>query len=154
MKFRTAALIGLVLVFLLLSFLSSVSGIPLLTAGEKLPPASSLKAGDVLTHVKVTAYCPCTKCCGPVAVGLTATGRDAWETLGVAVDFKSIPKNCTLEIPGVGQLVADDTGGAMRQDAKKGIYHIDVRFHSHEEAKKWGVQLLEIKIVSITGRQQ
>lgn len=98
--------------------------------------------------MKVTAYCPCAKCCGKYADGQTAIGRNAKTTLGVAADPKLLPYGTKLNIPGIGIREIDDTGGAMRQNAKKGICHIDVRFHNHETAKRFGVQWLNVEILS------
>jgi len=97
--------------------------------------------------MKVTAYCPCPKCCGKYADGKTSIGHNARTTLGVAADPKLIPYKTLLVIPGIGTREVDDTGGAMRKSAKEGIYHIDVRFHNHEEAKKFGVQWLNVEIL-------
>jgi len=113
---------------------------------------SNLSSREVTTFgktakMKVTAYCPCSKCCGPKAIGKTSTGHDAWKTFGVAADPKLLPYRTKLDIPGVGIREVDDTGGAMRQDAKKGICHIDLRMHSHQEARKFGVKWLEVKIL-------
>ena len=98
--------------------------------------------------MKVTAYCPCSKCCGPNAKGITSTGKNAVKTSGVAADPKLLPYGTKLNIPGIGIRVVDDTGGAMRQDAKKGIYHIDVRFPNHQQALKWGVKKLPVEILN------
>jgi len=98
-------------------------------------------------RMKVTAYCPCEKCCGKYSDGLTAIGRNAKTTLGVAADPKLLPYGTKLEIPGIGVRKVDDTGGAMRQSAKKGIYHIDVRFHNHEQALNFGVRWLNVKVL-------
>ena len=71
----------------------------------------------------------------------TSTGRNATETRGVAVDPRAIPYGTRVRVPGVGTLLADDTGGRMREDwRKRGILHIDVRFPTFEQAKNWGVQ--------------
>lgn len=94
----------------------------------------------------VTAYCPCRRCCGKYADGITATGRNAYTTRGVAVDGKLIKKGSWVTIPGVGKFLADDVGGAMRQSAKKGRYHVDLRFSTHEEALQWGRKELDIFI--------
>lgn len=95
----------------------------------------------------VTAYCPCEKCCGKFSeFGLTSRGRDARTTRGVAVDPKLIKYGSNVEIPGYGRFVADDTGGAMRQSGKKGIVHIDLRFHNHNEARQFGRKNLEVTI--------
>jgi len=98
-------------------------------------------------RMMVTAYCPCRICCGKDADGKTSTGKDAFKTLGVAAEPKLLPYGTKLEIPGVGVRVVDDTGGAMRQDAEKGIYHIDLRFPNHKEARKFGVRWLDVKII-------
>jgi len=103
-----------------------------------------------IIKMKVTAYCPCKKCCGIYADGKTSTNRDAWNSLGVAADPKLLPYGTKLKIPGVGIREVDDTGGAMRRSAEKGIYHIDVRFHDHEEAKKFGVKWLDVTVLNPT----
>ena len=97
--------------------------------------------------VTVTAYCPCKKCCGRFADGRTHTGRDAYKA-GVAVDPTVIPLGSRLDIPGYDRgpngngswILADDTGS--RVVGKR----IDVRFKTHEEAIKWGVKRLKIRI--------
>jgi len=118
-------------------------------------------APATMARTKVTAYCPCKKCCGPHAIGKTSIGRDAWKTFGVAADPKLLPYRTKLEIPGIGIREVDDTGGAMRQDAKKGVYHIDIRFRLpdgvkktpenmekvHQEAKRFGVKWLDVKVL-------
>ena len=98
-----------------------------------------------IIRMKVTAYCPCKKCCGKFANGKTATGKNAYLP-GVAADPKLLPYGTKLEIPGVGIRIVDDTGGAMRAAGKKGIYHIDVRMETHQEAKKFGVKWLNVKV--------
>lgn len=96
----------------------------------------------VEVEVKATAYCPCSRCCGRFADGMTSMGRDAGFP-GVAVDPKRIPYGTIIEIPGIGKLEADDTGSAMRN--AEGL-HIDIRFRTHEEALQWGVQTIVVKI--------
>lgn len=89
-------------------------------------------------RVKVTAYCPCARCCGVHADGRTATGRNAYRA-GVAVDPSIISLGSRLDIPnyprgpnGNGSwIIADDVGGAIDG------HHIDVRFRGHYEALKW-----------------
>jgi 3D (Asp-Asp-Asp) domain-containing protein len=102
--------------------------------------------------MKVTAYCLCPRCCGKwanVRTRVTSTGKDARIFDGVAADPKLLPYGTVLDIPGVGKRVVDDTGGAMRQDAKKGIYHIDLRMASHKEACRFGVRVLDVTIISL-----
>ncbi|KKQ96181.1 MAG: hypothetical protein A3F95_03205 [Candidatus Nealsonbacteria bacterium RIFCSPLOWO2_12_FULL_39_31] len=127
---------------------------PILTAEPNAKQAQTpanleriFKAAPVTKRMKVTAYCPCYECCGPCAIGKTSIGRDAWKTFGVAADPKLLQYKTKLDIPGIGVREVDDTGGAMRQDAKKGICHIDLRMHSHQEARKFGVKWLDVKVL-------
>ena len=111
--------------------------------------SATVNANEVrVVKMKCTGYCVCTKCCGPNACGLTSTGKDARKTMGIAADPKLLPYKTKLNVPGIGVMTVDDTGGAMRQDAKKGICHIDIRFASHEDALKFGVKWLDVKIVN------
>lgn len=106
--------------------------------------ANSARGRDQLRKVGrfktlVTAYCPCRKCCGRDANGVTSTGRNAFRYQGVAADPKAIPYGRYVRIPGVGFRKVDDTGGAMRQSwRKKGIVHLDLRFRQHKDALNWG----------------
>ena len=88
-------------------------------------------------EVLATAYCPCRKCCGKFADGKTAIGYDA-NTKGVAVDRRLIPLRSKVSIPGYGLVVADDVGGAIKNN------RIDVRFPSHQTALEWGRKNLTI----------
>lgn len=115
-------------------------------AAEK-PRKKGTRTKERTVKMLVTAYCPCRVCCGPQAHGVTSTGDNAWVLDGVAADPRLIPYRTRLRIPGVGVREVDDTGGAMRQSAKRGIYHIDVRFTSHAEAKRFGRKWLKIKIL-------
>jgi len=96
--------------------------------------------------VLATAYCPCSKCCGWKARGITSTGNDARRP-GVAADIRHFPYGTRLLIPGVGARVVDDTGKALRKDAKNGIVHIDVRFSRHNDAVKFGRQQLTVEVL-------
>lgn len=96
----------------------------------------------------VTAYCPCSKCCGTFSDGRTAwwggvNSGDA-SMPGVAVDPKVIPYGTWIEIEGLRPLQADDTGSAMRRSTKQDIIHIDVRFRDHATALEWGRRLIPI----------
>ena len=108
-----------------------------------LPQAAWAKVRTV--DAVVTAYCPCRVCCGPNARGITSTGQDARQS-GCAVDPRLIPYGCRVRIPGVGWRTADDTGSAMREHGEKGVFHIDVRMPSHEQAVRFGVRHVAIRI--------
>src|SRR5581483_3216903 len=85
----------------------------------------------------VTAYCPCPKCCGPHAHGLTASGKPISFNGGqfVAADTKLFKFGTMLEIPGYADgkpVEVVDKGGAIKGN------HLDVFFPTHEQAREWG----------------
>jgi len=88
---------------------------------------------------KVTAYCPCEKCCEKYADGITASGyklRKGNKLCAANFDFCTV-----LKIPGYGIAPVLDRGGAIKEDC------IDVYFDTHQEALEWGVQYLKIRII-------
>ena len=96
--------------------------------------------------MEVTAYCPCTKCCGPNAHGMTASGKDVGYNGGafVAADTAQYSFGTRLSIPGYhdGQSVeVIDRGSAIKGD------HLDVFFPTHQQALQWGRQRLPVTIV-------
>lgn len=112
----------------------------------------------------VTAYCPCSICCGSHANGRTSTGvnvrsGDPHDAYGYAVDPSVIPYGTRIYVPGYWEslqnnrsfiptepLKADDTGGAMRRSGRRGILHIDVRYRTHRAAQKWGTREMRVFI--------
>jgi len=92
--------------------------------------------------VTATAYCPCRRCCGPYARGLTKTESNAWGP-GVAVDPRVIPLGSVLVVPGFNgdkPIFADDIGGKIKGK------RIDVRMKYHWQAKEWGTQVLVVRV--------
>lgn len=95
--------------------------------------------------MEVTAYCPCPKCCGPHAQGLTASGKPVSYNGGhfVAADKRLFRFGAKLQIPGYadGQPVeVTDRGGAIKGN------HIDVFFPTHEQAKQWGRKWIAVTV--------
>ena len=90
----------------------------------------------------VTAYCPCTECCGPQARGITASGRPVSANGGRFVAAaRDIPFGTLLIIPGYNDgrpAEVLDRGGAIKGD------RLDVYFPTHEEARQWGVRRLVV----------
>lgn len=112
-------------------------------ASESVAP--SLDAHKKVVWLEVTAYCPCAKCCGPHAQGLTASGRSIAYNGGqfVAADKKLFKFGTKLTIPGYagGEPVeVIDRGGAIKG------YHIDVFFPTHEQAKEWGRKRIAVTV--------
>ena len=93
----------------------------------------------------ITAYCPCEKCCGRWADGITSTGTTATQGRTIAVDPRVIPYGTVLYFEGHGDnfggYIAEDCGGSIKGN------RIDLYFNSHEEALKWGVQTRDVYII-------
>jgi len=125
-----------------------IETLPARTAQKKQQP----KQQPQTVTAKVTGYCPCAKCCGKWAAGganrLTAGGRAITAPNGAAVP-KSIAYGAKIRLPDGTTLIADDTGGAMRQSWERGVLHIDRRFSTHREALGWGVQTLAVTIEGV-----
>ena len=85
--------------------------------GEDKPAEGSaeLTIGEPLGEFKLTAYCPCAKCCGKTD-GITATGTLAAEGRTIAVDPRVIPYGSSVTIyfadGTVHTYTAEDCGGA------------------------------------------
>lgn len=88
---------------------------------------------------KVTAYCPCSKCCGKFASGYTSSGTKATEgrTVAASTQFSFGTK---LLING-NTYTVEDRGGAIQGNK------IDVYFNTHAEAIAWGVKYLPVQVV-------
>jgi 3D (Asp-Asp-Asp) domain-containing protein len=106
------------------------------------PPAPSAR----VIWMEVTAYCPCKKCCGPRAQGITASGRPVSHNGGrfVAADTKVLAFNTRLLIPGYADGAAVpviDRGGAIKG------HKLDVYFPTHDQAKQWGRRWVPVTVV-------
>ncbi len=87
---------------------------------------SDFNYSKVMT-IDATAYCPCSKCCGKWANGVTAYGLKAGYGVA-AVDPKVIPLGTKLYVEGYGYCIAGDTGGAIKGN------RIDLCYGSHSAA--------------------
>ncbi|HEX3358968.1 MAG TPA: 3D domain-containing protein [Tepidisphaeraceae bacterium] len=114
------------------------------TAVVAVKPAAVIVPHTRTITMMVTAYCPCEKCCGPNAAGITANGSSVTYNEGrfVAAD-SSIPFGTKLIIPGydAGPVEVIDRGGAIKGN------HIDVFFPTHEEALRWGRRMVQVTIL-------
>lgn len=114
-------------------------------AGALPKPVTAPPEGHAWVQVLTTGYCPCAICCGAFADGITARGRSVRQhPHGIATDPGLVTPWLTLDVPGYGRAKVDDTGGAMRQSAKQGVIHLDLRFTTHQEARRWGRRWLWI----------
>lgn len=94
-------------------------------------------------RMRVTAYCPCEKCCGKHSDGRTACLHkicpgDVFVAAGEEYSF------------GTEMVVAGYNNGEPAEVLDRGgaIYgnRIDVFFSSHEEAVNWGVKYIDVKV--------
>lgn len=111
----------------------------------QLPGLIDLQMARVVI-MEVTAYCPCTRCCGPRAQGITASGKTVDYAGGrfVAADTSIFPFGTRFSIPGYHDGAAVevvDRGGAIKGNK------LDVFFPSHETAVLWGRQRLAVTLV-------
>ncbi len=94
--------------------------------------------------MRVTAYCPCEKCCGRWADGFTASGYKIQKDDRFVAAPKDIPFGTKLIVPGYNNnqpVEVRDRGGSITNQ------RLDVFFDSHQEALEWGVKILRIEIV-------
>ena len=115
----------------------------------QLSPTAVLDApestgGNKQLKMLVTAYCSCQKCCGKApgsaGYGKTASGVTASKVTASA-DWDVLPNGARIYIEGVGYRVVQDTGGAIKG------HRLDLWFSSHEEALRFGVKTLTVRVI-------
>jgi len=97
-------------------------------------------------RMKVTGYCPCSKCCGEYADGITANGHkiQPGDTFVAADKRYSFGTEMIIEGYSNSQTVKVlDRGGAIRGNK------LDAFFHTHQEALEWGVRHIDVKVRDI-----
>ncbi len=118
--------------------------------GTKKRPVVSTYSGEAIyasSYVaSMTAYCPCSICCGAYSSGYTANGARATQYVTVAAP-SHIPFGTRVYIPALshypngGYFTVQDRGGAIQGN------RIDVYFDSHSEALRFGRKSLQIYIL-------
>lgn len=101
-------------------------------------PITTTEAEPIPTLYRLTAYCPCTKCCDN-GNGITATGVKAIAGRTIAVDPNVIPYGSEVVIYG-HTYIAEDCGGLVNGN------EVDIFFDTHQEALDFGVQYAEVVI--------
>ena len=104
---------------------------------SSLPRTTSTSTGG--TTYKITAYCPCSKCCGK-STGRTASGTKATAGRTVAASSK-FAFGTKLNIGGHIYTV-EDRGGAINGNK------IDIFVNTHAEALQWGVRYMTVSVVN------
>ena len=102
------------------------------------------QSGDWQTvRMRVTAYCPCKKCCGKHAKGITASGYKIHRGDTLVAADKKYSFGTEVIIPGYNNgrpVKVLDRGSAIYGN------RLDVLFDSHEQALKWGVRDIYVKV--------
>ena len=94
-------------------------------------------------RMRVTAYCPCSKCCGQYADGMTACGYKIQPTDTFVAADKRYSFGTEMIVPGYSSSRAVkvlDRGGVIKGN------RLDVFFHSHQQALEWGVKYLDVQV--------
>lgn len=94
-------------------------------------------------RMRVTAYCPCRKCCGKNSDGYTACmHKIGWGDRFVAAD-KRIPFGTVMIIPGYNHgkpVKVMDRGRVINGN------RLDVFYNTHYTASRWGTKYIDVKI--------
>ena len=152
-NFRKQLIFSSLVLLLLLAILSGYTTTELDEANEYMIKEVELLVEEVeepvtttesywksLGEYILTAYCPCEKCCGQWANGITSTGTIAKAGRTIAVDPKVIPYGSQVKI-GDTVYTAEDCGGAIKGN------DIDIYFDSHQLALEFGRQKQEVYIL-------
>ena len=94
-------------------------------------------------QMRVTAYCPCPKCCGKYSDGITACGHKIRPGDTFVAADRRYSFGTEMVIPGYGNsqpVQVLDRGGAIKGN------RLDVFFATHQEALEWGVRYLDVKV--------
>ena len=115
----------------------------------KAPVHEDLVPDDwAIVEAEVTAYCPCSRCCGKWADGITASGTAIKDTEGAFVAApKGIPYQTLVQVLGYAggrPVKVLDRGGAIH--ARDGRLRLDVFFPSHRKALEWGRRIMKVKM--------
>jgi 3D (Asp-Asp-Asp) domain-containing protein len=113
---------------------------------QKNEPKSEAAGKWRIVKMKVTGYCPCSKCCGEYSDGITANGHKIrpGDTFVAADKRYSFGTEMVIEGYSNSQTVKVlDRGGAIKGNK------LDAFFHTHQEALEWGVRLIDVKVRNI-----
>jgi len=94
-------------------------------------------------RMTVSAYCPCSICCGKWADGYTATNHKIQDGDCFVAAPKTYAFGTEMIIPGYNNsrpVEVLDRGGAIKGNK------LDVFFNTHDLALQWGVQELDVSV--------
>lgn len=82
----------------------------------------------------LTAYCPCERCCGDWADGITASGHKIMAGDKFVAAPKDLPFGTVLDVPEYGKVEVLDRGGAIKEN------RLDLFFDTHQKALNFGIR--------------
>jgi len=94
-------------------------------------------------RMRVTAYCPCRRCCGRYSDRKTASGYKIRRGDTFVAADRRYPFGTEMIVPGYNNskpVKVLDRGRVIRGN------RLDVFFDSHRKARKWGVKYLSVKV--------
>ena len=94
-------------------------------------------------RMRVTGYCACRRCCGKFADGITACGHKIRRGDAFVAADRRYSFGTEMIVAGYNDgkpIKVLDRGGAIRGNK------LDLFFHSHKEAQKWGVQYIDVEV--------
>ena len=126
------------------------SEIPITTIESETSTTEPQEVFVSLGEYRLTAYCPCAKCCGKWGenrptdangnvIVITASGRYAKANWTVAADTSILPFGTRIYINGC-EYEVQDRGGGIKGN------RIDIYFDDHQEALNFGVRYAEVMI--------
>ena len=131
--------------------------IPATAAPATAAPADAPRASEPArvagekVWLQVTAYCPCSRCCGPWAYRLPRRFADGTPVAGtdfaLAADTGEFPFGTRIRVPGYASgepVPVLDVGAAVKGR------HIEIFLHgdnAHRRAKQWGNRWMEVEIL-------
>ncbi|KKN55608.1 hypothetical protein LCGC14_0580800 [marine sediment metagenome] len=134
MKTAFTAIVGLLIVILIGYWCQQAHQKPTNSPVEQTPTVTIL--------MNVSAYCPCERCCGDFADGITASGVPA-EGYVIAAP-RQYAFGTLMTVPGYADgrpVKVLDRGGAIKGN------RLDVFFATHQEALNWGRQYLKVEVI-------
>jgi 3D (Asp-Asp-Asp) domain-containing protein len=122
------------------------------TGGSGETPPTANVAGSpesFLKTMRVSAFCPCAKCCGRWAniyPRRTASGHVIRPGDRFVAAAKDVPFGTMIDIPGYGRVPVLDRGSAIKGDRLDVFFDDSGGKIGHQRALEWGVRNLDVKI--------
>lgn len=110
---------------------------------ESLMSSSQVsRSGSSRTITMVTTgYCPCSKCNYPYGGQPSYLGYPLKKGI-IATDPRVIPMGTRIYVPGYGEGIAADQGGAIKGN------RLDLCFSTHQQALNWGIKTVSVTILN------